>query len=288
LRRRFGAWLDASPDHAADWAQISRTADALARLPTPDTAAWERQRQKAPAARHRRPVFTAGAALAACLVLALVAPSLALRLQASAITATGEQRTLRLADGSTIHLGPESAVAVREDAGGRRVRLLKGEAFFEVTHDAARPFTVRAGDVTTTDLGTAFEVRLNSDGADVAVREGRVRVEAAAATPVDLGAGQAVRVANGRAEPATVTAEEVAAWTEGQIIAKNRPVAAVVDDLRPYLTGVILLRGDHLARQPVTGVYNVADPLAALRAVARAHGATVRQAAPYVWIVEGD
>ncbi|MDE1150514.1 MAG: FecR domain-containing protein [Azospirillaceae bacterium] len=273
LHRRFHAWLDASPAHAADWAEISHTVAVMARLPTANTA---------PRRWRAAPVV---AALAACLVLAMAAPSLVRHLTADQATGTGEVRTLRLADGSTVHLGPQSAINVEDDSGGRRVRLLRGEAFFEVTHDAAHPFAVRTRDAVATDIGTAFEVRMDDTGTSVAVREGRVRVAGDAGPPVDLGAGQAARVTAGTIRQDQVSPDEVAAWTQGQIVAKNQPVAAVVDALRPYFRGVILVRGGDLARQPLTGVYNTANPVAALRAVAQAQGASVRQITPWVLVL---
>ncbi len=55
-----------------------------------------------------------------------------------------ELRSLTLEDGTQVRLGPESALGVDFTAGERRVRLLKGEAFFDVVPNAARPFRVAA------------------------------------------------------------------------------------------------------------------------------------------------
>ncbi len=62
-------------------------------------------------------------------------------------------------------------------------------------------------------------------------------------------------------------ADQVASWMQGQLVVKNRPVGEVVDALRPYFDGLVVLRGTALADQPLTGVYNLSDPVEALRAV---------------------
>ena len=79
-------------------------------------------------------------------------------------TATSEQRTFVLADGSVIELNTQSRVSVRLTAKAREVRLIEGEALFRVHHDAARPFRVYAGSATIEDVGTQFNVRNRPDG----------------------------------------------------------------------------------------------------------------------------
>jgi transmembrane sensor len=91
-------------------------------------------------------------------------------------TVPGETRSIRLADGSTLALASDSAVAVEFDAAGRRLRLLKGQARFEVAHER-RPFVVLAGGGSVTARGTVFEVALTRAGrVDVRLLEGAVDV----------------------------------------------------------------------------------------------------------------
>ena len=73
-------------------------------------------------------------------------------------TGTGETKSLTLADGSHVELNARSAIALHYDAGQRRVMLLAGEGWFEVSRDPARPFVVEAAGGTATALGTAFGV----------------------------------------------------------------------------------------------------------------------------------
>jgi transmembrane sensor len=74
----------------------------------------------------------------------------------------------------------------------------------------------------------------------------------------------------------------VAPWLHGQIVARDRPMADVVDELRRYYGGAIVVADGTLHGRRVTGVYNLADPVAALRAIMGAHGGSVRQVSPWL------
>lgn len=302
LRARFERWLDASPDHRRDWDEINRTADVLGHVPPLHREEWGefvRRRRAARAAastpggagrRRWWPMGAVALAAAACLALFFLGGNVLLRLEADHATATAELRSLRLADGTTVLLGPESAIDVAYDATARRVRLLKGEAYFEVAADTSRPFLVEAREVEARDIGTAFDVRLGASATDIAVREGIVDVSTPRLAAAErLVAGDWLRVlSEGRVERGRTAPDQVASWTQGQLVVKSRPVAEVVDALRPYFDGVVIVRGATLAAQPLTGVYNLADPVEALRAVARAQGAVLHRLSPWIIIISGD
>ena len=91
-------------------------------------------------------------------------------------TRTGEHMQLVLADGSTVSLGARSQLSVDFSKQARDVRLIAGEAFFQVHKDAQRPFRVRALDGLITAVGTAFDVRATGDHVTVVVSEGVVNV----------------------------------------------------------------------------------------------------------------
>ncbi len=107
------------------------------------------------------------------------------------ITSIGEQRTVPLDDGSRIALNSNSQVQIEFTADKRTVRLLRGEAFFEVAHNKERPFVVIAGENEVTAVGTAFEVRYEPDHIDVTLVEGKVNVTS---TAEPLGGAPACRV----------------------------------------------------------------------------------------------
>lgn len=292
LARRFEAWRQASPLHDELWRRTARAYELSGKAaPSGRNVVPFAARTRASGAGRvprRRPFAAlAVASTAACLLL-LAAPALLLRLEADHRTSTAEVRTLTLQDGSVVRLGAESAIAVDFTAGERRLRLLRGEAFFEVAPDAARPFRVAAGDVVASVLGTAFEVALADAGeVGVAVQHGRVRVQGGA-PPLsqDLAAGDWVSVggpagaARGRRNP-----DEIGAWLDGEFVARDRPMMDVVEALRRYHDGRIVVQDGAFARTRVTGIYDLRDPAATLASLAASHDATLHRLSPWLLVV---
>ncbi len=91
-------------------------------------------------------------------------------------TALGEQRGIILTDGSHLDLAPDSLVTTGFTLTRRSVRLVRGQAFFEVAHSALRPFIVHAGSLSVTAVGTEFDVRISPGSTAVTVGEGRITV----------------------------------------------------------------------------------------------------------------
>ncbi len=299
LRARIDVWRAADPANEAAWTDTAHVYGLMAEATPTCGADWGGGRV-VPMRRARLPIGRRAAlgvlaALAACLFLAFT-PAIVLRFQADQVTSTAEVRPVRLDDGSVVLLGPDSAIAVSHGIATRDLRLLKGEAFFEVTPDPRRPFSVLAQGVKTTVLGTSFNVRLARDGAEVAVRTGIVRVAtagvsstaAAPAVAVQLEPGDWIQLtADGKAERGAMPPEEVAPWLHGQLVARDRPLADVVDDLRRYFPGTIVVAGDAFRGRRVTGVYNLADPETALRAIVGAHGGSVSRFSPWLLVAFG-
>ncbi|MBP7337796.1 FecR domain-containing protein [Niveispirillum sp.] len=300
-RARFDAWLHASPLNAAAWAETRHAAAVIEGTPPAYTGYWIDLPGAAPSPSlrpinragtrrtyQRRAPWVAAAAVAACLAV-VAAPSLLLHLRADYWTGTGEMRSVHLADGSSVFLGAASALAVDFAGGNRKVRLLKGEAYFEVRHDPDHPFRVAANGVETTVLGTGFEVRVKEEGVEVAVRHGLVQVDDPdAARPLSerLATGEKISaMRTGDPERGQTKPDQIAAWTHGQLVANDRAVQEVIDALRPWYRGVIIATGDRLDGARVTGVYDLHDPQAALQALAHAHGAAVQQISPWVTVI---
>lgn len=286
-RRSYGLAGQGAPRHGDAWADVSGSRGADPDLPTGGLGSAAVASNKT--TRPRRIALGAAAmALAACLAFAVV-PDALLRMQADVVTATAEQRDLNLADGSRVHLAPESAVEIAFTDDRRQVRLIKGRAFFAVAPNPDRPFRVSAGGTTATVLGTAFDVRLGDDGARIAVREGRVRVEDASTAPptrADLTPGDWMRVTwNGASRRGHARANEVASWTGGNLIARDRPAGEIVDSLRPYFQGAILVQSRRFSGLRVSGIYSLRDPAMTLADLAASHGAVMRRVSPWLLVV---
>ena len=291
LGARFAQWLAAEPAHGDAWDKTCATYEKLGLVPPVLRDQWHTPARPRVARPSLSPKVTAGwmvtAALAVGLLLLLL-PGLVLRQQADQLTASGQTREVLLSDGSRVRLGPDSALAFDEDSGRRGVRLLKGRAFFDVAPDRGRSFRVRVegGDVTV--LGTAFEVALTRTDTKIAVVHGRVRVERGAARE-DLQAGeQAIVALGGGLARNTIAPDWIAPWREGRINVRNQRIADVVEDLRPWYGGKIVVIGSRISEQRVSGSYSVADPLEALSALVGPHGGTIRRVTPWLIVVSDD
>jgi transmembrane sensor len=290
LRVQFMDWLATSPAHLEAWEETLRVSQLMSAVgPLPRTmpvslmAARSGRFRKARAARA-----LASLAVTACLAWVAV-PYLALQFRSDEITGTAELRLVKLEDGSTVHMAPATAIAFANDAQGRTLNLLQGEAWFDVAHDKGRPFRVMAGDSTVTVLGTAFSVRRTGKGTDVAVQRGRVAVttpEGVRPGRVELTVGQSVSVGNaGEAARAAIRPDRVASWREGVAIVDDRPISDVIDRIRPWYGGYIIARGVGLRDRRVSGIYDLRHPDRALEALTRAHKVTVSSVSPWLRIV---
>ncbi|WP_340648541.1 FecR family protein [Pseudoxanthomonas winnipegensis] len=218
--------------------------------------------------RSRRPAYAAAAAL----VLAVGGGAWLSgggldRLRSDAYTRVGEIRELRLDDGSVVTLNTDSAIAVDLRADLRSVRLLRGEALFQVTHDPHRPFVVDSAGGSARVLGTRFDVRVQGDAAEVGVINGRVAVRAPdGGEGTVLSAGQRAHLHGDRVRrEASVDPLAVGAWQRRQLVFSATPLAQVLEELSRYRHERILVRDADLRALPVTGALDIADPERALR-----------------------
>jgi len=166
--------------------------------------------------RHRR--VWRWAAAAAAVLLAAGLGSLKMFHTPESITTTGPEniRTIILADGSIVRLGPDSELRVRGN--DMRTVRLNGVAFFGVVTDSSRPFVVEAPAGRAEVLGTRFEIRSSEDSLRLVVVEGRVGLSAAGRN-VEARAGEVSRIAGGGpSEPESVDVWELLDWPQGLLI----------------------------------------------------------------------
>lgn len=185
--------------------------------------------------------------------LATSSPTMAERVLA---TRVGQRDSLTLSDGSKVVLAPGSRLTVAADFdAGNRVVTLDGAAFFDVRHDEAHPFTVRASRAEIVDVGTAFTVKTDEAGdVAVAVTHGIVALrDASADARVELHAGDRGLVRAGTVDVTrgSVTEEETA-WTRGQLSFRDTPLSEVRADLRRWYGVTLDVQDSALARLTVT------------------------------------
>lgn len=226
----------------------------------------------------RRRRWVAWVAASAALVAAglHLYPAAALRWAADHWTAAGERREFPLPDGSRLLLGGGSAVALDFAEGRRLVRLLRGEGFFEVVPDAAHPFRVVAAHSTVQVTGTAFAVRSGEREDAVVLERGRVSVTGSAQPDQSLALAPGERVTatdDGLSVAVRVDSASALAWREGRFIFHDQPLGTVVETLRRYHDGTILLLGRRIGEERVSGNFRLDDPVGALRSLAQIAGA---------------
>jgi len=304
---RFVAWLKESPRNVRDFLLMQSLDCALEKLdaerlhsiealirkvdqrvtpltlrPAPAAAAAARSR------RLRRTALAAGALVAAVGALFWYAhPGFH-----DYETATGEQRTFELEDGSVVSLNTHSRVAVRLAAHVREVRLLRGEALFHVAHDPSRPFLVSTDDAVVQAVGTQFDVYRRDDGTVVAVLEGRVNVTTAAPAPAASGSAAAPIAGHGTPRAAAVQSlgasqeaqvshagsvsirevnnvSDTVAWRERRLIFRDQTLWQIVGEFNRYRTHPIRLEGSAVSERVYTGVFDADDADSLLQVLAR-------------------
>jgi transmembrane sensor len=159
-------------------------------------------------------------------------------------TALGEQRGITLADGSRLDLAPASLVTTHFTLAQRDVRLVRGQAFFEVAHSAVRPFVVYAKSLKVTAVGTEFDVQINLSNTAVTVSNGRVTVTpdgqmgfvASNTETVNAGVGQRVTLSEyaQRLSVATVNPKVAGAWRGGTLSFAGEPLEDVINAINRY------------------------------------------------------
>lgn len=279
LRTDYEAWLASEPHHPSAMAEVERLWDAV-HQPAIDVdrtasvpAAIIPTASAAPA-KHSRWRYAMALAASVLLVAGLTWLQLGGydRLRSDGYTAVGEIRRLTLPDGSIVTLNTDTALSFHVDASQRQVRLLRGEAYFEVVHDRERPFVVDSDAGTARVLGTAFNVRLDRDRARVSVVEGRVSVSSAGLHAV-LAKGQSAWMhRKGVQSEADRDPLAVKAWQRGQLVFYRAPLSEVVAELARYRRGLVMVRGEALRRLPVSGAFDVTDPDESLRLVQQTLG----------------
>jgi len=184
-------------------------------------------------------------------------------LRADYVAPVGTRQSVALADGSMVELNTDTAIAVDLQPGERRVRLFRGEAFFEVAHDPLRPFVVETADGETRVTGTKFNLRAADGLTRVSLVEGGVTLTAAedAQRTARLLPGQAGDLTKrGVSEPQGFEPDDATAWRRGQVVFFRTPLGEVVDELNRYQRGRILILNDNLRALSVTGVFDTRDP----------------------------
>jgi ferric-dicitrate binding protein FerR (iron transport regulator) len=290
-REEFDVWLRRSPEHIQAYLEIAGT---YAELPAPPVGQFDLEtliaharssdnvvdfRSQQSGDRNRgNPSFklitdhsSLITRLVASVLLMIVAATTWLYMQRGIYsTAIGEQRSIALADGSTIDLNARTKIRVTLDDTQRHIELIEGQALFQVAHDIDRPFTVQSDGTTVRAVGTQFDVYRKRSGTVVTVVEGTVAVTSPSPVVGD-GAGDGPAVPQQKVSGTVLTAGEqltvtptatskpthadlqvATAWTQRRLVFDNTSLTDVADEFNRYNTRRLILDDDCQASSPST------------------------------------
>jgi transmembrane sensor len=315
-KQAFSEWIARGPERIEAFLQAARLTKALKskKLRWPDTPVETLLREakqspadivslfsthspqvnsETPRSRRKRPLMFA---IAATVLVAIACTWAFLSGPQRYATAIGEQRSVVLADGSVVMLNTSSNIEVKLEKTRRTIKLMAGEALFQVAHDKARPFDVIAGNTTIRAVGTQFNVDRRSATTTVTVVEGKVSVDSSSQNPegktpdmpnsVTLSAGEGVTVSP-RVKPhaAAANVATATAWTQRRLVFEHRPLGEVAEEFNRYNRHEIRIESRELRNQEVTGVFQANDPDSFLDFVAKIPGVKIEQQADATKVV---
>ena len=331
-REEFDRWLRKSPEHLSAYLDVAAiwnegpsldrahkwtTADLIAQ------ASAERDNVVAlsdshpldelPPARKetKRVITTRVFGVAACLAIVVVGALVWWQSGAHTYTTTiGEQRSITLADGSTIELNSRSKAWVRYSEHERYVELLDGQALFHVAKDHARPFVVASGHTRVRAVGTQFDVYKRRSGTVVTVVEGQVAIGTHDATPSPaaitadlkssaqssssingmlLAAGEQVTVVGNTArKKERPIVENATAWTQRRIVFESASLPEVAEEFNRYNERQIVIESPDLYGFRIGGVFSSTDPGSLIRFLRAQPGIQVTESASEIRVSKKD
>lgn len=252
---QLDAWLDQEVAHRVAWLRLKsvwQRADRLAAVrgtPLPRV--------------QRRPHHTRWAIAAAMALVAVLVNVFWLASGSRYTTDVGARELVSLSDGSRLELNTHTVLRTQVDETARHVWLDRGEAFFDVKPDPAHPFVVHAGDHKVVVLGTKFSVRKERGRLEVAVLEGRVRVEPLVADPrkppVIVHSGDMLYGESTRLVVAINVGSKVRrslSWRHGTLEFDQSSLAVVADQFNRYNLKQLVLMDPETAQIRVGGSFD--------------------------------
>ncbi|KQR69958.1 FecR family protein [Rhizobium sp. Leaf341] len=283
--RSFEAWLNADERNETAWIRLQEglmPCGVAARAGLTDGALGQRLLKKQAS---RRKFLTGIVGLAGTGALALATADHMLpagALSADHFTLTAQQKQVQLADGSRLTLAPRAAVAVRFTERERVLRLFDGEILVDVA-EGRQPFRVDTGALNLRSDGGTFVLHHQPARLSVTGIKGRGSVDS---RPVEqIAPGLDFIFAGDRIERGTADPDVATAWTDGMLLAKDKALGTIIDELRPYFHGVIRL-DPAIADMRATAVLRLADTNGSIDVLATSLNLKVRRFSHY-WVSVG-
>lgn len=259
-------WVEADPRHAVAFARAEAAWDAAERLKSaaaevnlpPMEAIVSEEQQR----RLSRNIMIAAAVAVMLFIVAAIVTVRTFSGVDHYETGIGQISDIALNDGSTLHLNSDSGAEVRFTDHGRKVRILKGEASFDVAHDRARPFDVEARSAVIRAVGTAFNVRLRPSMVELTVTQGTVTVHSGnkLAQRVSAGSGAVI-------QPRSISLTHLdsrligqrTAWREQMVELDGETIEQAVSEFNRYRTAPILIGDTRVSSLRIGGRFRIND-----------------------------
>jgi len=254
------AWLAESTENylfyhrvASAWARSQRLV--VLRPPRPQSLKENTQSKL-------RPLLVTAVAMSAALAVLAVAGTLLFPSSArhSFVTPIGGHEIVTLKDGSSIELNTDTVVRTDIGSDHRIAFIEKGEAFFNIAHDAGHPFTVTANSNKITVLGTKFSVRDEPDRVEVKLVDGKVwftsdngktAARSALMTPGDVLVATATSLSVAKRTPAALAND--LGWRRGLLVFHHSTLADAASEYNRYNIQKIVVADAAAARLTVSG-----------------------------------
>lgn len=241
---------------------------------------------------RRRWMIRAG--LAAALLIAVIAPWAIFDTEPASlhfVTGPGEQHSVALSDGSYITLNTRTTLTANIEAHQRNIFLEEGEAFFDVAHDASRPFHVLTPFGRVTAIGTRFNVYRHNNFLEIATEQGLVRVSSSEhldlATDLLVRAGEGAKIAKRGAKPQRQHADlqRIENWRQQRLEFEAMPLSKLLEEFNRYTTISLRAANLEIGALRVSGVFHLGDITALVAALDAAFGLEVHDSGDGVLVV---
>lgn len=262
----FCEWIEADPRHAVAFARAEAAWEAAERLksaaadvtlpPLEQIVSEEQQR------RLSRNIMVAAAVAVMLFIVAAIVTVRTFSGVDRYQTQIGQMRDIALSDGSILHLNSDSEAEVRFTDNGRKVRMLKGEASFDVAHDPERPFDVEARAALIRAVGTAFNVRMRPSLIELTVTHGMVTVHSGSSVQQQVSAGsgaviQPRNIALTRLGPKLI--DQRIAWREQMVELDGETIDQAAAEFNRYRKTPILIGDTRVSSLRIGGRFRTTD-----------------------------
>jgi transmembrane sensor len=199
------------------------------------------------------------------------------------VTIAGERKTIALKDGSTMTVNAGSTIRFKD----RQVQIQDGEVFFEVATNAGTPFQVESGPVTTTVLGTSFNVSAyqHLHTLEVGVVSGKVLVKSSNTENI-VEKGQSL-IYDKNHQKAVLSGLTTPAWQQGKLLLNDVSFDEMVILMQKNFGINIIAEAETVkSTRYTTELSTVMEPLKAAQVLAAIHGLKVKTRGTDILIYE--